>query len=95
MEESFEQVTVAKAGAEVGTMRTAWGKSAPIIADTSVEVVRWEGTTFSETHSVKPSLNQGKVGTLKVHAPGSSSESRLTLQHSLPSASFWWRLTRH
>jgi serine-type D-Ala-D-Ala carboxypeptidase (penicillin-binding protein 5/6) len=95
MQQSFEQVTITKAGEQVGTMRTAWGASSPIVTTNKLQVVRWQSTAFAETHTLRPSRVQGNVGDLQVHAPGSTSRTNLSLQHTIPGPSFWWRLTRH
>lgn len=95
MQKGFEQVTIAEANASVGTMQTAWGASEPIVTSDKVQLVRWRGTAFSETHSVKTALASGQVGSLQVSAPGASANTTLHLRHDIPGPSFWWRLTRH
>jgi serine-type D-Ala-D-Ala carboxypeptidase (penicillin-binding protein 5/6) len=95
MRRGFEQVTIAKAGANMGTMRTAWGASQPIITSGAVQIVRWQDTALRETHSIKATLESGQVGSLQVSAPGASAKTNLLLQHDIPGPSFWWRLTRH
>jgi D-alanyl-D-alanine carboxypeptidase (penicillin-binding protein 5/6) len=94
MQQGFEEVTVAKAGQQLGVMRTAWGASQPIVTAKKVAVVHWQNTAIGETHTVRTNLRQGVVGSLQVSAPGSKGQTDLQLKNALAAPSFWWRLSR-
>lgn len=91
----FEQVTIAAAGTQVGTMRTAWGGKEAIVTSNQLQLVRWKNTALSETHTVRASLDAGSIGSLQISGPGANAKASLLLKHQLPGPGFWWRLTRH
>ncbi|HSX05519.1 MAG TPA: hypothetical protein VLF69_03580 [Candidatus Saccharimonadales bacterium] len=95
MQQSFEQITIARTGTTVGAIHTAWGESEPITTTAPLQLIRWKDTAFSETHTLQPTLQTGTIGSLQVNAPGTHARTNLQLQHTVPGPSFWWRLARH
>ncbi len=95
LQNDFEQATVVQAGDSVGTLSTAWGQHASLVAARTVQLVRWKATPIDSTHSVNPKLRSGVVGTIKASAGEAQSSSDIRLSHSIAGPSFWWRLTRH
>lgn len=91
----FEQVTLASAGQNVGTLRAAWGNTAEIVSDQDLQTVRWKATPLHETHHLDAHVRKGKIGTVKVTAGRAQASTTLSLKRPLAGPSFWWRLTRH
>lgn len=94
MQQGFEQVAVAEPKQTVGTMRSVWGASVPIITANQLQLVRWKSVPVHTTHQIDTSKRTGTVGTLKVTAGKAQASTPLQLAHPLPGPNFWWRLTR-
>jgi D-alanyl-D-alanine carboxypeptidase (penicillin-binding protein 5/6) len=94
LQKGFTHSIVAKAGTRVGTMQTAWGAHEPIVAGQELGVVRWRDTAVKETHTLRPSLQAGPIGSMQLTAPGAASKTTLQLKHNIPGPGFWWRLIR-
>jgi len=95
MQQGFEELTVAHANQQVGTLKSVWGTSTPITSAKTLELVRWKAVPLTATHSLDPKIRSGTIGNLKLAAGNSRAESKLQLAHPLPGPGFWWRLTRH
>jgi D-alanyl-D-alanine carboxypeptidase (penicillin-binding protein 5/6) len=95
MQQSFEQISVATSGQQVGTMRTAWNTAVPITTRGPLQIVRWKATPLSQISHVDVAKRSGTIGTLKVTAGQARANTQLQLQKPLSGPSFWWRLTRH
>jgi serine-type D-Ala-D-Ala carboxypeptidase (penicillin-binding protein 5/6) len=95
LQQGFISSTVVGKNQQLGTIRTAWGSQAPIVATNDVQIIHWKDTAAQESHTIKTSLKAGKVGSLKIQAPGATAATDLRLAHDIPGPSFWWRLTRH
>jgi serine-type D-Ala-D-Ala carboxypeptidase (penicillin-binding protein 5/6) len=95
LQKGFEQVALSKSGQSVGTMKTAWGASSPIVTTTPLTLVRWKATPLTEKHSVRTDVRSGQVGYAQIAAGQAKTISPLRLLHPISGPSFWWRLTRH
>lgn len=95
LQQNFEQVSVASAGQALGSLHTAWGASASITAQSGLSVTRWKATPLTETHTLNVQARTGSIGSLKLAAGKTKSETPLVLAHTVSGPSFWWRLTRH
>ncbi len=91
----FEPITLGTHGQALGDYRTAWGFSAPIVAATPLQLVRWKAEPLRQTHQLQSPDTAGKLGRIALSAGGSVSRSNLRLAQPVQGPSFWWRLTRH
>ncbi|NJC66178.1 D-alanyl-D-alanine carboxypeptidase [Planosporangium flavigriseum] len=88
--------TVLPAGA-VGQIRAAWGRSVPVRAVTSLQIVGWPGLTVRvQTRTTKVDRVRGgqQVGTVTVRNGSGSATAPLRAGGALPEPSLWWRLAR-
>jgi D-alanyl-D-alanine carboxypeptidase (penicillin-binding protein 5/6) len=93
--QGFEQTNIVQAGQTLGSVQTAWGGSASIVATKNVELVRWKATPVTETHEINTKILGGTIGTLKAVAAHDNDSTALHLNHTISGPSFLWRLTRH
>lgn len=91
----FEEATLLHAGDSVGTISTAWGQHSALVADSTVQLVRWKATPINSTHTINPKVRSGTMGTIKASAGKAESSTDIKLSHTIAGPSFWWRLTRH
>jgi len=94
LQRQFEQITVTTPGQKVGSMHTAWGARADIVAD-KLELVRWKATAVSQTHRLDTAKRSGTIGSLRVSAGPNHAQTELKLGTAVTGPTFWWRLTRH
>lgn len=95
LQSGFHQVVAATAGQQLGTMRAAWGASAPIVAARTLQVIRWQGVQLHETHHAHGSTHSGVVGDIELTGGQTEAATSLQLSRNVAGPSFWWRLTRH
>jgi D-alanyl-D-alanine carboxypeptidase (penicillin-binding protein 5/6) len=95
LEQGFQEVIIAKQGAVIGSIHTAWGVSETITTSGALRIIRWKDTALGESHTFTPSLRKGVIGSLQITAPGASAKTTLQLKQAVAGPSFWWRLTRH
>ena len=91
----FELVNVVSKDQTVGSFKTSWGASSPIVTNSTIELIRWKASPVLLDHTLDTHTRTGKVGTLKAEASPITAHTDLELQHAVAGPSFWWRLTRH
>ncbi len=93
---NFEFIRYTSAGQRIGTVRTAWGKTAPVTTLRAMELTRWVGHEITETHTlhVVPVSRTGEVGALVVKAGQVQSSTSVVMSKTPDMPSVWWRLTR-
>ncbi|HSH56182.1 MAG TPA: hypothetical protein VK983_05170 [Candidatus Limnocylindrales bacterium] len=93
----FRTIPIVAAGQSVGRVTTPWGAQTDIIADTSLSVVAWNGTSVApeaKKQSVKvPSAARTAAGSLDVEVRGDKQRTALHTKNALNGPSIWWRLT--
>jgi len=95
LDHGFSEVSAAKAGQAIGSLRTPWGASVSIITKQSLQLVRWNANPVSEKHQLNASVRSGTIGSLQILAGRKQTKTDLLLAKPLVGPSFWWRLTRH
>jgi D-alanyl-D-alanine carboxypeptidase (penicillin-binding protein 5/6) len=82
----------------VGRIAAPWGASVPVAEPTSSTVVGWPGLVVAvQVHmgALSSAISGGaRVGVLRVHLGGQSSDVILRASRRLPGPSAIWRLTR-
>lgn len=94
MQHAFTQVTITRAAQDVGRVRTPWGATAPLITESQLQLIRWNGAPIRLQHTFNTKLMSGTVGTLGAVAGPSNAGTSLRLAHPLAPPTFWWRLMR-
>jgi D-alanyl-D-alanine carboxypeptidase (penicillin-binding protein 5/6) len=93
--QNFEHITYLQKGQPVGIVRTAWGASAPVVAEHAVELVRWKGTPLVKQQTLTtPYASNAAVATVNLRTNTVHAGTSLKLAHAPSSPSIWWRLTR-
>jgi D-alanyl-D-alanine carboxypeptidase (penicillin-binding protein 5/6) len=91
-------MTLVRSGETVGVVRTAWGASAPVVAERTVQVLGWPGMPLTRrlrTGTLPDGIGAGApVGTITVQGGAGAVGVPLRLGRSLPGPSLGWRLSR-
>lgn len=93
--QGFEQVSPLGTGGQVGTLRTAWTGSVPLVTTRTLSLVRWKATPLTLTPHLHANVRQGSAGSLEVAAGSVHAAVPVKLAHAIPNPTLWWRLTRH
>lgn len=97
LKNAFEQVMLLHRNQKIGSVQTAWGATAPILASKDVALVRYKGSQITQRPSVNPvGLGSDRdIGTIEYAAGPGTASATMQLQSGLQGPSTWWRLTRH
>lgn len=93
---NFQTITYVTKGSVVGHVKTEWGNSAPITAQTDVTVVRWKGSpvlvqkTIHTTKGTQPAT----IGAVTISAGSMQAASAIKISAAAVGPSYWWRATR-
>ncbi len=97
MPAGFTQITPIKAGQQLGTVTSAWGASASVVAAKSISFVQWRGSSVSTDLTTakigKKLSSQEVVGSMAITSNQQSYNTNLVANSSLAGPSLWWRLT--
>lgn len=93
----FSEVTIAKAGQEVGTYDQPWAKPVPLVVETDLKGVIWQdssvGTELNLAPSKTPAKAGSQVGTIKANVGRDTVESAVTISSDTTSPTILWRLS--
>jgi len=95
LEQGFEQVTPVHAHQQVGTIRTAWSGTTPLVTTDQLRLIRWKATPLTLTPHLNKYARDGNAGTLELGAGTTHTSTSIKLARVIPAPGFWWRLTRH
>ena len=93
--DDFPATVLVQKGEAVGTVRTAWGSSAPIVAASDASLRHWSGSKIYQTIE-KTSVSgteKATAATLHLTADGRKSATELIISQPAAGPSIWWRLT--
>lgn len=95
--QGFEQTKLVVPGQNIGSAQAKWSAAIPIIAGRGAQILRWKAASIREHHQIHTvsGARNLTIGTLEFSAGPQQTSTPLKLARSLPSPSFWWRLTRH
>jgi D-alanyl-D-alanine carboxypeptidase (penicillin-binding protein 5/6) len=92
----FQQVSVAEAGTQVGTVTSAWGAHARMVLGTGAELGVWSDTpiTVSMTSpSVASALRDEQVAQVTWASGPTTTTAPVVLDETIDEPDEWWRLT--
>lgn len=93
--DDFPKTVLARKGQIVGTVRTAWGTAAPIVAANDAALRHWSGSKLYQTlekNSVS-GTEKAVAATLQLKADGRKSSTDLVISQPAAAPTIWWRLT--
>lgn len=93
---NFEDYTYVNKGQVIGTAKTAWGTSVPIVAKKTAQLLRWkgDGVTVKQTIHATAADKPATIGALDVVAGAVQTSLTVTLSNTASGPSYWWRATR-
>lgn len=93
---NFEQTTYIQKGQVLGTVKTAWGQSANIVATSDVTIIRWKGVGVKVQKTVHETTGSKteEIGALGISAGQAQASTTLTISAPAAAPSYWWRATR-
>jgi D-alanyl-D-alanine carboxypeptidase (penicillin-binding protein 5/6) len=93
----FQTTRVVRAGQTVGKVITAWGSSSNIVADKTIAITAWSGTTIpaltSKSDVSLPANAGADIGGLELTFQGKTESTDLKLAKQIAGPDAWWRLT--
>lgn len=93
---NFEWYTYAVKGQTVGVATTAWGKSIPVKAAKTAQLLRWRGdpVTTKQTIQATTAAEPEDIGAIDVAAGLIQTSVTLQLDSSASGPNYWWRASR-
>lgn len=94
--DDFVTTTHVHKGEVVGTIRTAWGSTAAVIADSDASLRHWRGSIVYQAVEKEPLIDGTKeavVATLHLKADGHKSSTKLLVSQPTAPPGIWWRLS--
>lgn len=92
----FHQVSVAKAGQEVGSLSTPWGSTARIVVRADASILTWSDTPITVALETTPpeAFQDGEaIGTITWTAGPNTATADLEIEGSIAPPTMQWRLT--